>query len=102
MGGDGGSFQRAQVGGARAPNLAVFVAPPVLASLQLFTFGTYLPHRRPTTEAMAPHHARTQEPNHPWAMLSCYFFGYHWEHHQSPSTPWWRLWRVKLTFLHQN
>jgi beta-carotene ketolase (CrtW type) len=27
--------------------------------------------------------------------LSCYFFGYHFEHHDSPGTPWWRLWRVK-------
>ena len=67
----------------------------VLGTLQLFYFGTYLPHRRPDTPDMAPHHARTQPRNHLWAMLSCYFFGYHWEHHQSPGTPWWRLWRVK-------
>jgi beta-carotene ketolase (CrtW type) len=44
---------------------------------------------------MAPHHARTLPRHHLWAMLSCYFFGYHWEHHQSPGTPWWRLWRMK-------
>lgn len=74
-----------------------FVIPPVLASLQLFTFGTYLPHRPPYTAAMSPHSARSQRRNHPWAMLSCYFFGYHWEHHQSPGTPWWRLWRLKTS-----
>jgi beta-carotene ketolase (CrtW type) len=71
-----------------------FVAPPVLSSLQLFLFGTYLPHRSPTAK-MAPHHARTQRTNHLWAMLSCYFFGYHWEHHQFPHLPWWQLWRTK-------
>jgi beta-carotene ketolase (CrtW type) len=30
-----------------------------------------------------------------WAFVSCYFFGYHYEHHDSPATPWWLLWRVK-------
>ncbi|RYZ39411.1 MAG: fatty acid desaturase [Myxococcaceae bacterium] len=75
--------------------LAFWVLPSVLATVQLFYFGTYRPHRRPDTAAMAPHHARTQPRNHLWALLSCFFFGYHWEHHASPGTPWWRLWRVK-------
>ncbi|TQF09975.1 fatty acid desaturase [Myxococcus llanfairpwllgwyngyllgogerychwyrndrobwllllantysiliogogogochensis] len=75
--------------------LAFWVLPAVLGTLQLFYFGTYQPHRRPETPDMAPHHARTLPRNHLWAMLSCFFFGYHWEHHQSPGTPWWRLWRVK-------
>jgi beta-carotene ketolase (CrtW type) len=75
--------------------LAFWVLPALLGTLQLFYFGTFLPHRRPDTAEMAPHHARTLPRNHPWAMLSCYFFGYHWEHHQSPGTPWWRLWRLK-------
>lgn len=75
--------------------LAFWVLPAVLGTLQLFYFGTYQPHRRPDTPDMAPHHARTLPRNHLWAMLSCFFFGYHWEHHQSPGTPWWRLWRVK-------
>ena len=74
---------------------AFWVVPAVLGTLQLFYFGTYRPHRRPDTPDMAPHHARTQPRNHLWALLSCYFFGYHWEHHESPSTPWWALWRMK-------
>jgi beta-carotene ketolase (CrtW type) len=28
-------------------------------------------------------------------MISCYFFGYHFEHHESPQTPWWRLYQSK-------
>jgi beta-carotene ketolase (CrtW type) len=28
-------------------------------------------------------------------MLSCYFFGYHYEHHESPQTPWWKLYQIK-------
>jgi beta-carotene/zeaxanthin 4-ketolase len=75
--------------------LAVWVAPALLGTVQLFYFGTFLPHRRPHTPEMAPHHARSLPRNHPWALLSCYFFGYHWEHHESPSTPWWRLWRLR-------
>jgi beta-carotene ketolase (CrtW type) len=75
--------------------LAFWAAPALLGTLQLFYFGTWRPHRRPDTPDMAPHHARTLPHHHLWAMLSCYFFGYHWEHHASPSTPWWRLWRVK-------
>jgi beta-carotene/zeaxanthin 4-ketolase len=74
---------------------AFWVAPAVMGTVQLFYFGTYLPHRRPDTPEMQPHHARSLSRNHPWAMLSCYFFGYHWEHHQSPSTPWWALWRAR-------
>ncbi|MFE8602112.1 fatty acid desaturase [Archangium violaceum] len=74
---------------------AFWVVPALVGTVQLFYFGTYLPHRRPDTPDMAPHHARSLPRNHLWAMLSCYFFGYHWEHHQSPSTPWWRLWKSR-------
>jgi beta-carotene/zeaxanthin 4-ketolase len=74
---------------------AFWVAPSVMGTVQLFYFGTYLPHRRPDTPEMRPHHARSLPRNHLWAMLSCYFFGYHWEHHESPSTPWWALWRMR-------
>jgi len=72
-----------------------WIIPAFLATLQLFFFGTYLPHRYPHTETMQPHNARTQKKNHLWAMLSCYFFGYHHEHHESPRTPWWQLYKMK-------
>lgn len=77
-------------------NLWMFwVVPALLSSLQLFYFGTYLPHRQPHTHAMDPHKARTQKKNHFAAMISCYFFGYHFEHHDSPRTPWWKLYQLK-------
>ncbi len=72
-----------------------WILPSILSTLQLFYFGTYLPHRLPHTEAMTGHHARTQKKNHLWALLSCYFFGYHLEHHLWPGTPWWRLYTKK-------
>lgn len=77
-------------------NLIVFwVLPSILATFQLFYFGTYRPHRLPHTESMMPHNARSQNGSQFGAMLSCYFFGYHYEHHESPQTPWWRLYQIK-------
>lgn len=74
-------------------NLIIFwMLPAILSTLQLFYFGTYLPHKG---ESGNKHHSNSQSKNHLWAFLSCYFFGYHFEHHDSPGTPWWRLWRVK-------
>lgn len=75
--------------------LAFWVAPAIFSTLQLFLFGTYIPHRRPFNEKMNPHNSRTLPKNHFVAMLSCYFFGYHQEHHESPTTPWWQLYRMK-------
>ncbi len=72
-----------------------WIIPAFLGTFQLFFFGTYLPHRRPHTHEMSPHRARTQKKNHVWAMLSCYFFGYHFEHHANPHVPWWQLYKVK-------
>lgn len=72
-----------------------WVLPAILSTFQLFFFGTYLPHRRPFSEKMQPHFSRSQPKNHLAAMLSCYFFGYHWEHHESPTTPWWKLYKMK-------
>jgi beta-carotene/zeaxanthin 4-ketolase len=75
--------------------LLYWVLPAFIGTFQLFFFGTYLPHKYPHTENMKPHNARTQRKNHLWAMLSCYFFGYHHEHHSSPATPWWMLYKLK-------
>ena len=76
-------------------NLILFwILPSLLSTLQLFYFGTYLPHHG-THEEGNLHNARSQKRNHVLAFLSCYFFGYHYEHHDSPWTPWWRLWRNK-------
>ena len=82
--------------GVPLPNLILYwVLPAFLSTFQLFFFGTYLPHRKPHDYATEPHRSRTQKSQHLLAMLSCYFFGYHLEHHISPGTPWWRLWKAK-------
>lgn len=78
-----------------AENLIVFwMLPAVLSTFQLFYFGTYLPHRGEHSEENI-HKSGSQKLNHLWAFMSCYFFGYHYEHHASPGTPWWKLWKVK-------
>jgi beta-carotene/zeaxanthin 4-ketolase len=77
-------------------NLIVFwMVPALLSTLQLFYFGTYLPHKG---NKLNEHHSSSLPKNHIWAFISCYFFGYHFEHHDSPGTPWWRLWRVKENY----
>jgi beta-carotene ketolase (CrtW type) len=77
------------------PNVILFWAvASVLSTFQLFYFGTYLPHKG----EHAPdnrHKARSQGKNHLWAFLSCYFFGYHYEHHEHPGVPWWKLYQKK-------
>jgi beta-carotene ketolase (CrtW type) len=65
--------------------------PGVLSALQLFTFGTYLPHRPAETPFPDRHNARTNNLP-PWlSLLTCFHFGYHHEHHLYPTVPWWRL-----------
>ena len=84
------------LGGVAVPSMVAFwIIPAILGTFQLFYFGTFVPHRKPHTEAMGKHRARTQKRNHLWAMLSCYFFGYHNEHHLWPGIPWWKLYQVK-------
>ena len=72
--------------------LTFWVVPSLLSTLQLFYFGTWLPHHGSHTNK---HQSSTQNKNHVLAFLSCYFFGYHYEHHDSPQTPWWKLWQLK-------
>lgn len=74
--------------------IAFWMIPAVLATLQLFFFGTYLPHRGEHAVDNL-HKSRSQFRHHLWAFVSCYFFGYHYEHHDQPYLPWWRLWRAK-------
>lgn len=69
-----------------------YLAPTFISTLQLFYFGTYLPHRGEYTNK---HQSGTQKKNHLWAFITCYFFGYHYEHHYSPKTPWYQLYKLK-------
>ncbi|NCB01473.1 MAG: fatty acid desaturase [Spirochaetia bacterium] len=84
------------VGKAPLSNLLLFwIIPPFLGTFQLFYFGTYFPHKLPHTAIMEPHRSRTMKKNHLLAMLSCWFFSYHYEHHEYPRTPWWQLYKRK-------
>ena len=76
--------------------LLLWVLPILLSSLQLFYFGTYLPHKPTTTAEVlitkGASEAIGSSNLHPiWSLLTCYHFGYHWEHHQYPQAPWYRL-----------
>jgi beta-carotene/zeaxanthin 4-ketolase len=71
--------------------VAFWVIPPLLSSLQLFYFGTYLPHRQPVGGYTHPSRAETIRRTWFWSFVTCYHFGYHREHHDYPLVPWWLL-----------
>ena len=91
--------------GADPMNTAVFWGLPAIgSSLQMFVFGTWLPHRHEGPHgAPAPfadrHNARTLD--YPWllSLVTCFHFGLHLEHHHSPDTPWWRLPAYRRGFI---
>jgi beta-carotene ketolase (CrtW type) len=64
--------------------------PLLLSSLQLFVFGTYLPHR-----VQRGPNGRSQPISlnlPPWlSLLACFHFGYHREHHDNPQLSWFEL-----------
>jgi beta-carotene ketolase (CrtW type) len=66
------------------------IVPLCLSSLQLFTFGTYLPHR-----VQKPPFSQNQPDSldlPPWlSLLACFHFGYHREHHDNPALAWYEL-----------
>lgn len=73
-------------------NLVVFwVVPALASSFQLFYFGTALPHRRPRHGYGDEHRTTSNDFSVPVSFLTCYHFGYHWEHHERPDLPWWAL-----------
>lgn len=74
--------------------ILIWELPAILSTLQLFVFGTYLPHRG-EHEKHNKQQSRSQSKNHVWAFISCYFFGYHYEHHAHPYLPWWKLPQAK-------
>jgi len=72
-------------------NLLLFSSLPLLlSSLQLFLFGTYLPHRRQRSAGAAGGPASLDWPA--WlSLLACFHFGYHREHHDRPDLAWFEL-----------
>ena len=73
-------------------NLTLFwVSPALLSTVQLFYFGTYLPHRMPASGYNNLHRAQSNAYSSFYSFITCYHFGYHWEHHEYPYIPWWQL-----------
>ena len=82
--------------GASPLNAALFWGvPAILSSLQLFAFGTWLPHRHSDDAFADAHNARTVPMGWSLSLLTCFHFGRHHEHHLKPDAPWWRLPGVK-------
>ena len=79
-------------------NLFIFwLLPLVLSSSQLFFFGTYLPHRQTAVNLNFSPRLNSSYYSIFWAFFSCYNFGhYHWEHHEYPKTPWYKLHNIHL------
>ena len=71
--------------GATIPNVLLFWAlPALLSSLQLFYFGTFLPHRDAGQPFADRHRARSNEYSWVISLITCFHFGYHHEHHAHP------------------
>lgn len=69
-----------------------WIAPLLLSTVQLFVFGTNLPHRPAHGEVFVDdHRARSLDLGWLPSLLACFHFGYHHEHHAHPTVPWWRL-----------
>lgn len=72
-------------------NVLLFCSLPLLlSSFQLFLFGTYFPHRcqRPPLCKNQPDSLDLPA----WlSLIACFHFGYHREHHDQPTLPWFAL-----------
>jgi len=86
------------IGGAIWKVFVFFALPAWLSALQLFYFGTYLPHRsKGKTTNDNRHRARSNDYPVWISFLTCYHFGYHFEHHEFPHAPWWTLPRFRAS-----
>ncbi|WP_353292603.1 fatty acid desaturase [Synechococcus sp. M16CYN] len=66
------------------------ILPLIISSFQLFTVGTWLPHKQTGTNSKKRFPSSLSL--HPIiSFAACYHFGYHLEHHLSPNTPWFKL-----------
>ena len=71
----------------RIPLLNIFlfwVIPILISSWQLFVFGIWFPHRQTEVGYSDRHRANSNNYSVFWSFITCYHFGYHWEHHQYP------------------
>ena len=76
--------------------LAFWALPAILSSLQLFRWGTWLPHRHDAAGFADRHRARSDPRGAAATLLTCFHFGLHREHHLYPAVPWWRLPSVRV------
>lgn len=83
------------VGVGQGNLLALWVLPSLASTVQLFYFGTYLPHREAGVAFRDGHRARSNDYGSLASLVSCFHFGYHWEHHAHPGVPWWALPRTR-------
>lgn len=82
--------------GAAYINIILFYGLPAIASsVQLFAFGTYLPHHHGDDGFADHHNARSNDYGYWASLFSCFHFGYHHEHHLRPHVPWWALPRYR-------
>lgn len=80
--------------------LALWVLPALASTVQLFYFGTFLPHRAPAGGYADAHRASSNDYGTALSLLTCFHFGYHWEHHGEPAAPWWALPAVRARRAH--
>ena len=86
--------------GAQNENLYTYMALcGMLSSLQLFYFGTYIPHKPPAEnldEVMNWEKSKSStKTTRLESFLTCFHFDCHFEHHAMPQLPWFELWDVK-------
>jgi beta-carotene/zeaxanthin 4-ketolase len=79
------------IGASQINALVFWGIPGLLSALQLFTFGTYLPHKPNAVAFVDRHNARSNQFPTWISLLTCFHFGYHHEHHLHPTVPWWQL-----------
>lgn len=71
--------------------LLFWALPLILSSLQLFFFGTFLPHKEENQSQDNTSSIKSLYLPLFLSLISCYHFSYHQEHHQYPFIPWWKI-----------
>ena len=79
------------LGGSFTKVVILFAVPSWISALQLFYFGTYLPHRATNGANYDRHKSRSNDFPTWLSLLTCFHFGYHYEHHLFPYLSWWQL-----------
>ena len=85
------------VGGSLLNIIVFWAVPALLALVQLFYFGTFLPHRHAADAFPDRHNARSSRFGPLVSVVTCFNFGgFHHEHHLHPHVPWWALPRTRV------